>query len=143
MSCFLQILACPQLKRRRLQGAGLSILYFFSTFLREVGGAEARPCIHFDLIAGTSTGVLIALLFRKLQYSIGERIEAYAYLGPKFEAFAQLGPRLFESKDAPAVCESGKAMYSSEELQRSLDENNAHGPMLNDSDPCRVSQSCP
>ncbi|KID62134.1 Calcium-independent phospholipase A2-gamma [Metarhizium brunneum] len=50
-------------------------------------GAESRsttplkPCEYFDLICGTSTGGLIALMLGRLEYTVDEAIEQYMNLG--------------------------------------------------------------
>ncbi len=42
-----------------------------------------KPCEYFDLIGGTSTGGLIAIMLGRLQMTIDECIEAYTDLSDK------------------------------------------------------------
>ena len=53
--------------------------------LREVGrlDKEPKPCEVFDLIAGTSTGGLIAIMLGRLQMSIDECISVYENVGKR------------------------------------------------------------
>ncbi|CUA75834.1 Phospholipase A I [Rhizoctonia solani] len=51
------------------------------TFVRPEGASgEILPCDYFDMICGTSTGGLIAIMLGKLRMSVTEAIEAYARL---------------------------------------------------------------
>lgn len=50
-----------------------------------------RPCEHFDIIAGTSTGGLIAIMLGTLRMSVDDAIESYLAFAPKIfpeEGFA-------------------------------------------------------
>lgn len=42
-----------------------------------------KPCDYFDLIGGTSTGGLIAIMLGRLQLTVGECIDAYTSLSDK------------------------------------------------------------
>jgi patatin-like phospholipase/acyl hydrolase len=42
-----------------------------------------RPCEHFDIIAGTSTGGLIAIMLGTLRMSVDDAIESYLAFAPK------------------------------------------------------------
>ena len=50
---------------------GLSALLILRNIMEEIarrnGMAEARPCEHFDLIGGTGTGGLIAIMLGRLR----------------------------------------------------------------------------
>jgi hypothetical protein len=53
-------------------------------------GPGAKPCDFFDLIAGTSTGSLIAIMLARLGYSVDEAIKKYDELGPRI--FSNVAP---------------------------------------------------
>ncbi|KAL1734824.1 acyl transferase/acyl hydrolase/lysophospholipase, partial [Schizophyllum commune] len=59
---------------------GLSMLLFLRNMLREVGYISHEPglpCEYFDIIAGSGTGGLIALLLGRLRLSMDDAIECY------------------------------------------------------------------
>jgi predicted acylesterase/phospholipase RssA len=51
-----------------------------------------RPCDYFDMIGGTSTGGLIAIMLGRMRLTIDECITAYSELAPK--AFAKVHHRI-------------------------------------------------
>ena len=54
---------------------GLASLYMLRKILSFVG--SPKPCDYFDMIGGTSTGGLIAIMLGRLEMSIDECIDAY------------------------------------------------------------------
>lgn len=63
---------------------GLSSLYILSDVMQQVnserkqlGKESVKPCQLFDLIGGTSTGGLIAVMLGRLEMSVDECIDAY------------------------------------------------------------------
>ena len=54
---------------------GLASLYMLRKILSLVG--SPKPCDYFDMICGTSTGGLIAIMLGRLEMSIDQCIEAY------------------------------------------------------------------
>ena len=54
---------------------GLASLYMLRKILSFVG--SPKPCDYFDMICGTSTGGLIAIMLGRLEMSIDQCIEAY------------------------------------------------------------------
>lgn len=63
---------------------GLSSLVILKQLMERLNPASPpKPCEYFDLIGGTSTGGLIALMLGRLQMSIDEAIQAYEDLSPK------------------------------------------------------------
>jgi len=64
---------------------GLSTLIMLQTifhvFKKESDQPNLQPCDFFDLIVGTSTGGIIALMLGRLRMSIEECIQAYSALG--------------------------------------------------------------
>lgn len=74
-------MAQQQLRLLSLDGGGvrgLASLYMLRTLLAQSGGE--RPCDFFDMIAGTSTGGLIAIMLGCLEMTVDECIEAYIRL---------------------------------------------------------------
>lgn len=62
---------------------GLSSLLILKKLMESLDPDEPpKPCDYFDLIGGTSTGGLIALMLGRLRMSIDECIEAYKNLSP-------------------------------------------------------------
>lgn len=60
---------------------GLSSLHILQRIMEGVNpGNTARPCDYFDMICGTSTGGLIAIMLGRLQLSVPECIEEYQKL---------------------------------------------------------------
>ncbi|OIW22746.1 hypothetical protein CONLIGDRAFT_687165 [Coniochaeta ligniaria NRRL 30616] len=51
-----------------------------------------KPCDYFDMIGGTSTGGLIAIMLGRLRLTVDECIQAYSELAP--EAFAKVHHRI-------------------------------------------------
>jgi calcium-independent phospholipase A2-gamma len=54
---------------------GLASLYMLRKILSFVG--SPKPCNYFDMICGTSTGGLIAIMLGRLEMSVDQCIEAY------------------------------------------------------------------
>jgi calcium-independent phospholipase A2-gamma len=54
---------------------GLATLYMLRKILSFVG--SPKPCDYFDMICGTSTGGLIAIMLGRLEMSVDQCIEAY------------------------------------------------------------------
>src|SRR5262245_12248070 len=64
---------------------GLSSLLILKNFMEEIGRQAGHdstplPCEYFDLIGGTSTGGLIAIMLGRLRMSVGECIANYLEL---------------------------------------------------------------
>jgi len=57
---------------------GLASLYMLRKILSLVG--SPKPCVYFDMICGTSTGGLIAIMLGRLEMSVDQCIEAYTGL---------------------------------------------------------------
>ncbi|KAI9666029.1 MAG: hypothetical protein M1821_003964 [Bathelium mastoideum] len=90
----------------------LRILQAIFKKLSEEVGRNVKPCEYFDLIGGTSTGGLIAVLLGVLHYSVDEAIQVYNIQAKKIfkpkrwshlRSFKYLGPELkhywFEGKN--------------------------------------------
>jgi patatin-like phospholipase/acyl hydrolase len=66
---------------------GLACLLILAHLMAEISGGNdedtppPRPCQIFDLICGTSTGGLIAILLGRFGLSCGEAIEVYREIG--------------------------------------------------------------
>lgn len=66
---------------------GLSSLFILQDLMTRVNLSRkesnldpVKPCELFDLIGGTSTGGLIAIMLGRLEMDVGECIEAYKHL---------------------------------------------------------------
>jgi predicted acylesterase/phospholipase RssA len=63
---------------------GLSTLHILKRLMESVNpNNPPKPCEYFDMIGGTSTGGLIALMLGRLGMPVDEAIEAYLDLSPK------------------------------------------------------------
>lgn len=63
---------------------GLSSLMILRRFMTTVEPeSPPKPCEYFDMIGGTSTGGLIAIMLGRLQMTVDECIEAYTCLSDK------------------------------------------------------------
>jgi patatin-like phospholipase/acyl hydrolase len=63
---------------------GLSSLMILRNLMAAVDPeSPLKPCDYFDMIGGTSTGGLIAIMLGRLRMSVNECIEAYTLLSDK------------------------------------------------------------
>ena len=63
---------------------GISSLLLLKKLMESIDPKDPpRPCDYFDLIGGTSTGGLIALMLGRLRLTVDDCIEAYSGLSPK------------------------------------------------------------
>jgi patatin-like phospholipase/acyl hydrolase len=63
---------------------GLSTLQIIKQLMELIDPENPpKPCDYFDMIGGTSTGGLIALMLGRLGMTVDEAIEAYTELSPK------------------------------------------------------------
>lgn len=62
---------------------GLSILLILKHLMEGIDPYNPpKPCDYFDMIGGTSTGGLIALMLGRMKMSVDECIETYSKLTP-------------------------------------------------------------
>ncbi|KAI0483868.1 acyl transferase/acyl hydrolase/lysophospholipase [Xylaria cf. heliscus] len=92
---------------------GLSSLIILEEIMRKVAEAEkepgaVRPCDYFDLIGGTSTGGIIALMLGRLEMTVDACIRAYRKLAA--QAFTPKFGRIFPA--SPRGTFSAKALES-------------------------------
>lgn len=89
---------------------GLSSLMILRSLMATVDSdAPPKPCDYFDMIGGTSTGGLIAIMLGRLQMTVDECIDAYA----------TLSDRVFEKKRSPFDIKGRlRGRYDSKELER-------------------------
>ncbi|KAF5379699.1 hypothetical protein D9615_005735 [Tricholomella constricta] len=77
----------PPLRLLSLDGGGvrgISSLYILKAIMAKVSSdSNVKPCQYFDMMAGTSTGGLIAIMLGRLQMTIPECIEAYINMASK------------------------------------------------------------
>ncbi|KAF2022643.1 FabD/lysophospholipase-like protein, partial [Setomelanomma holmii] len=93
---------------------GLSALMILEQLMEAVDpDAPPKPCDYFDMIGGTSTGGLIAVMLGRLRMTVGEAIIAYL----------SLSNRVFQKK-AHRVTVKGKIQgrFDSDELARAIKE---------------------
>jgi len=63
---------------------GLSSLQILKRLMESINPEDPpKPCDYFDMIGGTSTGGLIALMLGRLCMPVDEAIEAYIVLAPR------------------------------------------------------------
>lgn len=63
---------------------GLSSLMILQHLMTTIDPkSPPRPCDYFDMIGGTSTGGLIAIMLGRLQMTVAESIDAYTRLAHK------------------------------------------------------------
>lgn len=72
---------------------GLSSLLVLKQIMEAIDPTHPpKPCDYFDMIGGTSTGGLIAIMLGRMRLSVDECIHAYSELAP--EAFAKVHHRI-------------------------------------------------
>jgi len=62
---------------------GIGILHILKHIMSKAGAEGIKPCDYFDMITGTSTGGLIAIMLGRLDMSIDDCITAYKDLSSK------------------------------------------------------------
>ena len=63
---------------------GLSTLLILKQLMESIdSNSPPKPCDYFDMIGGTSTGGLIALMLGRMRLTVDECIAAYQQLSPK------------------------------------------------------------
>ena len=115
---------------------GLSPLMILRRLMATVDpDAPPKPCDYFDMIGGTSTGGLIAIMLGRLRMTVDECIDAYT----------ALSDRIFEKK-SHRVHIKGKLQgrFDSAELERAvrnilINRGLREDALLKDPDsPCKV-----
>lgn len=91
---------------------GLSSLVILKRLMEVVNpDAPPKPCEYFDMIGGTSTGGLIAIMLGRLEMNIDECIDAYVTL---FD-------RVFRKKQHRVTINGHvQGRFDTEELERSI-----------------------
>ncbi|KAL2415078.1 hypothetical protein ABEF94_008442 [Exophiala dermatitidis] len=121
-----------QLKLLSLDGGGvrgLSSLLILKKIMREVGAAmnppreQLKPCEYFDLIGGTSTGGIIAIMLGRLRMSVDECIHEYERLSK-----AVFGQRKKGSPEIFSATALEEAIQSV--IRRKLGHHAEHDPLL-------------
>ncbi|RSL81495.1 hypothetical protein CEP51_005792 [Fusarium floridanum] len=101
---------------------GLSSLYILDHIMRHLNHERAlagqpakKPCDIFDLIGGTSTGGLIAIMLGRLEMDVGECIAAYCKLSESvFKAKKHWSPMTARGKTQPR--------FDSQKLKAAVEE---------------------
>lgn len=96
---------------------GLSPLLILERLMTELaihtGDDEARPCDYFDLIVGSGTGGLIAVMLGRLKMSITEAIKEYTQLSRSFFV-PKPGPSVLGWSGTPEYLQFDAKKYESE-----------------------------
>lgn len=99
---------------------GLSSLMILQDIMREVAAKEgiddAKPCDFFDLICGTSTGGLIAIILGRPRMSVGQAIDIYL----------QLSASIFVPKGIKSQIRSKATKFSAKALEQAIQEVLTH-----------------
>ncbi|KAF8158515.1 acyl transferase/acyl hydrolase/lysophospholipase [Crassisporium funariophilum] len=116
---------------------GISSLHVLKAIMSKVAGdPNAKPCDYFDMMAGTSTGGLIAIMLGRLRMTVDQCIEAYEKLASK----------IFNAGIMSKI-ENGSvtgARYSATVLEQAIKDivkqytGNADEPMRDPQDECKV-----
>ncbi|KAK4983550.1 hypothetical protein LTR50_007158 [Elasticomyces elasticus] len=110
-------MAAQELRLLALDGGGvrgLSALIVLEQLMETIDpDSPPKPCDYFDMIGGTSTGGLIAIMLGRLRMSVGECIDAYL----------SLSDRIFQ-KNRHRVTMKGniQGRFDSDELERAVKE---------------------
>lgn len=91
---------------------GLSALIILGQLMEMVNpDSPPKPCDYFDMIGGTSTGGLIAVMLGRLKMSIHECVDAYL----------SLSDRIFQKKKHRVTAKGNiQGRFDSEELERAI-----------------------
>ena len=117
---------------------GKASLLMLKEIMKEIGPG-AKPCEFFDLIAGSSTGSLIAIMLARLEYSIDEAIRCYDELSPRI--FAKVAREARYIRDGNPLIDEGPAEHAFQKLGY---VNGRHGLMYDGSNPrCKVTSIVP
>ncbi|KAI9783465.1 MAG: hypothetical protein M1816_001347 [Peltula sp. TS41687] len=103
---------------------GLSSLMILEQLMQAIDpDSPPKPCDYFDMIGGTSTGGLIAIMLGRLKMSVDECIDAYISLSDK----------VFQKKRHRATGKGNiQGRFDSEELARVVKEMVAEGGLQED-----------
>ncbi|KAL8765444.1 MAG: hypothetical protein Q9209_007471 [Squamulea sp. 1 TL-2023] len=92
---------------------GLSSLIILKKLMETIGqDPPPKPCDYFDMIGGTSTGGLIAIMLGRLKMSIDECIHAYL----------SLSERIFQKRHRIKTNGKIQGRFDSTELERAIKE---------------------
>lgn len=91
---------------------GLSSLMILQHLMTTIDPkSPPKPCEYFDMIGGTSTGGLIAIMLGRLQMTVGECIDAYTRLSHK----------AFEKRKPPITFKGRiRGRFNTSELERAV-----------------------
>ncbi|PPR04505.1 hypothetical protein CVT24_013111 [Panaeolus cyanescens] len=117
---------------------GISALHTIKALMGKLtGDPNAKPCEYFDMMAGTSTGGIIALMLGRLRMTVDQCIDVYNELSSKIFVGGIMS-------QAGSVSTTG-ALYSSQVLEDAIkgivkeQTGDPDAPMLDpDQDACKV-----
>ncbi|KAL5635601.1 hypothetical protein ACGC1H_004414 [Rhizoctonia solani] len=112
---------------------GLSSLLILEEIMGRVKRDEGlpetpRPCNYFDLIGGTGTGGLIAIMLGRLRMSVSDAIEAYVKLSDRI--FSQYKHRWQEGKFKASLLEGAIKEIVSEQSSSDGEDTRMFDPLL-------------
>ncbi|KAH7340857.1 acyl transferase/acyl hydrolase/lysophospholipase [Rhizoctonia solani] len=123
---------------------GLSSLLILKEIMGRVKRDEGldqvpRPCDYFDIIGGTSTGGLIAIMLGRLRMSVSDAIKAYVSLSE--EIFSEQKHRWQDGKFKASLLEKAIKRIVSEHSENKDEEARIFDPLIqanSESRGCRV-----
>ncbi|KAL5635602.1 hypothetical protein ACGC1H_004415 [Rhizoctonia solani] len=112
---------------------GLSSLLILKEIMGRIKRDEGlpeipRPCDYFDLIGGTSTGGLIAIMLGRLRMSVSDAIEAYVKLSDRI--FSQHKHKWQEGKFKASLLENAIKEIVSEQSSSDGEDTRMFDPLL-------------
>ncbi|EAU86152.2 phospholipase [Coprinopsis cinerea okayama7 len=118
---------------------GISALHILKDIMGKVtGDKNAKPCDYFDMMAGTSTGGLIAIMLGRLRMSIDECIDAYEDLASEIFGAGPISKVVNGATTGARYSGDTLANAVKKVIGKHAEGNNPDAPMLDPEDGCKV-----